>query len=265
MKKFIKENWFKIGVLLILVIALCGIFFANHKKPAEEISKITNTHVKNGNIFIDYENGKEKQVTFSGLDDQPSLSSDLKKIVFLRNIPGKVYANNLTGNNLNNIKLPGITGNDENGDYLILEQIVLLNISDLSEKTIFKSGIIKDKYIQNGNDFTNIFDVISGLNSPLFSADNNKIYFSSAAWATSNAIFSVDINSGQLSYITDGNSLNIIADNKYNNDILVLKHKYYEDTDGSYDHYYIIDQDGNEIKDVGGYDKTPEEVISSLK
>lgn len=252
-------------ITVLLLTVLCGILLVNYRKPAEEISKITSTFSKNGNIFISYENGKEKQVTFSGLDDQPSLSSNLKKIVFLRNIPGKVYTKNLVSDNLNNLNLPGLVDNDENGDYLVFKQIILLDINDLSEKNIFESGIIKDKYIKNGNPFTNIFDVISFINNPLFSEDGSKIYFSSVAWATSRAIFSIDINTEQLSYITDGNSLDIITEGKYIGNILVNKHKYFKDTYGSYDHYFVIDRDGNEIKDVGDWDKTPEEIIFNLK
>lgn len=265
MKKFIKSNWFKISILLILIISISAAFLLYSQKSSLKNVKVTSTFAKDGNIFIEYENGKEKQVTFSGLDDQPSLSSDLKQIVFLRNIPGKVYTKDLLSENPNSLNLPGLVGNDENGDFLILKQIFLLDINNLSEKKIFESGIIKDKYIKNGNDFTSTSNIVSGLNNPIFSVDNNKIYFSSVAWATSRAIFSLDINTGQLSYITDGNTLNIITDNKYPNDILVLKHKYYKDTYGSYDHYFVVDPDGKEIKDVGDYDKTPEEIMSNLK
>lgn len=265
MKKFIKENWFKISILLILIIALCGIFFINYRKPAEEISKITNTSVKNGNIFIGYENGKEKQITFSGLDDQPSLSTDFKKIVFLRNIPGKVYIDNIISDNKNGLSFPGLADKDENGDSLIFNQIIILDLNNFSEKNIFESGVIKGRYISNGDAFTQIFDIISFIDNPIFSVDNNKIYFNSMAWATSGAIFSIDINTNQLSFVTPGNSLNIITQGKYIGNILVNKHKYFKDANGSYDHYFVVDSSGEEIKDVGDYDKTPEEIMFNLK
>jgi hypothetical protein len=262
MKIFIQKNWFKISILLILIIALYGYFFINSNKPIIENSKVVSTFTENGNVFIKYQNDKAKQVTFSGLDEQPSLSYDLKKIVFLRNIPGKVYINESL---LNDVQLPGLVGSDKNGDYVNLGQIFILDLDDMSEQKIFDSGIVKDKYIKNGKKFTDVFDIISFINNSFFSIDNNKIYFKSAAWATSEAVFSVDVNTEQMAFISDGNSLNLIKEGSFTGNLLISKHKYFKDANGSYDHYFVIDDNGQEIKDVGNFSKTPEEILSSLK
>lgn len=262
--KFIKENWFKLGILLILVISLISflyIYVNSHRENSNEIKEVASVFENGGNIFLKYKNNETKQLTFSGLDEQPYLSYDKKMVVLLRSIPGKVYTGSLLsyGN-----KLPGLIANDENGSYLNYKQIFVLNLSDLKEQKIFDSGKI-DGNLTNGDKFLNVFNIISGISDPVFSLDDNKVFFMSAAWATSNAIFSVNLNTGQLSYITDGNSLGVLRSGEFKGEIVVLKHKYFKDVAGSYDHYFVVDDNGNEIKDVGDWDSISDAIITNLK
>ena len=86
-------------------------------------ASISNVYAKNGNIFASYDNGKTKQLTFTSKDSSPYLSSDARKIVFLRDVEAHV--------------------NSPEGD-IIFNQIWMLDLDDLSEKKIFKSGYIKE-------------------------------------------------------------------------------------------------------------------------
>lgn len=64
MKKFIKENWFKVSLIIIVIFLIIGIFYWNEYLP-REIKK---------NCFIEATNNKEQAIsadnnaTMNGLD-----------------------------------------------------------------------------------------------------------------------------------------------------------------------------------------------------
>lgn len=96
------------------------------------------------------------------------------------------------------------------------------------------------------------FSAIHSLRNPVFSLDGKKLYFLSFAWTTSPAVFSVDIITKKLDFISSGLSLDIITKGKYRSLLIVAQHRYYGPPDyGSYDHYYIINDKGEEVKDLG--------------
>ena len=249
-----KELILSISILLSCIV-LGGFFYVTQvikKYYIDEQKQIEDVFDNEGNIFLKYTDGQEKQLTFTGIDEQVSLSSDNKKIVFLRNIPGKV---NIEAFYENDLEFSGLTT-----DQVNLSQILVLDLNSMKEEKIFDAGIIKDKYIKNGSNFTDNFNVISDIYHPIFSLDGGKVYFMSSAWATSAAIFSVDINTGQIAFISDGNALDVIREGVFAGGLLVQKHKYFKDVGGSYDHYFVIDDDGNEIKDVGNYGKDEKDI-----
>ena len=118
------------------------------------------------------------------------------------------------------------------------------------ETLLVKSGETSKYSFTDSDSFP--FPGISGLSSPVFSLDKKKVYFMSMAWVTSNAVFSADVSAGELRFITDGNSVDVITRGSYKDNLIVFKHKYYEaPKEGSYDHFYIITDTGKEIKDLG--------------
>ncbi|MFW0862060.1 MAG: hypothetical protein ACKKL6_00530 [Candidatus Komeilibacteria bacterium] len=125
-----------------------------------------------------------------------------------------------------------------------LNDLVLRNIETGQETILVKSGQADDE----GHEIINIMN-------PIFSLDDKNVYFLTQSWTTSNAIFSVNIDSGKINFISDGNYLDIVKNGEYKGNLITLKHKYYDDPDGgSYDNYYIIDHNnGSELKDLGSW------------
>lgn len=92
---------------------------------------------------------------------------------------------------------------------------------------------------------------LTEINNPLFALDGKAVYFQTFAWATSNAIHIIDLSSNKQHFVTDGNSLELVPSGKYKAYLIVSKHKYYKDKDGSYDDYWLVSPKGKEIKSLG--------------
>ena len=89
------------------------------------------------------------------------------------------------------------------------------------------------------------FDSINDIEMVVLSSDGNNIYFKSRAWVTSAAIFSINPKTSQVKLITAGNSLDIIKSGTFKDYLIVSKHEYNKNSMGSFDYYYIIDNQGN--------------------
>lgn len=101
--------------------------------------------------------------------------------------------------------------------------------------------------------------VIAQITNPQLSPDKTKVYFMSAAWATSTSIHVVDIKTKIEHFVCDGNSLKVITQGSSSGDLIVTKHKYNDY--GAYDDVYLVDEQGNEIKDLGEYPEALEEAL----
>lgn len=92
---------------------------------------------------------------------------------------------------------------------------------------------------------------IYGICYPALSVDNKKVYFCSAfTWATSGAIHVIDIQTKEEKFICEGNYVKVIHEGPYYGNLIVSQHRYYPEG-GSHDTYYIVDQEGNKIKELG--------------
>ncbi|MDX9779368.1 MAG: membrane lipoprotein lipid attachment site-containing protein [Patescibacteria group bacterium] len=131
-------------------------------------------------------------------------------------------------------------------------EIWLRNLDLGSEHILVKSGDIKNLNITNVNQDNFPFSEIRNLSIVDFSTDSNYLYFFSRAWTTSLAVFSVNIKTGEIFFITDSNYLEVIKEGKYKDMIITNHHRYYNDREGSYDHYYITNPTtGEDIKEIG--------------
>lgn len=112
--------------------------------------------------------------------------------------------------------------------------------------------LVSSKAVTDPDYTTSIEKTIAGIHNPILSLDKKKIYFMSAAWANSDSIHVVNIESKSEKYICPGNSLEIIKDGCYRGKLIVNQHRHYSEPKvGSYDNYYIVDEEGKEIKDMG--------------
>jgi hypothetical protein len=122
-------------------------------------------------------------------------------------------------------------------------------------ETIIENGekklVIKD--VESGNIVKQLNEYItsdvktnlSGFFNPRFSLDEKKVYFRSIAWTTSTAIQEWNIETGEVRFITDGNSLIVIPFGEYAGKLIASKHKYFIDS-GTYDFDWLIDPETKE-------------------
>ena len=170
---------------------------------------------KQGNIFFTDSTGSVVQLTFSGQDSNPLLSSDQSLIAFVHSGHGRAIS----------------TGT---GDYEPSE----LWLYDLVHK--------KTEQVLASKSARRMEDVIATFTNIQFSNDSKAIYFLTDAWTTSAAVHRVDLQSRRQTYIAPGNSLEVIREGKFKGDLKVRQHRYHKER-GSYDCDYILSPEGKEI------------------
>lgn len=175
--------------------------------------------IENGNVFIAYVDNTQKQVSDMGVDKEAILSPDGRKLAFIRKTP-------------------------------VIDTSTMCNEQDMICLYDLKADKI-DTIIRPRKD-NSPEEELSDLNSLAFSPDGHILYFTGCAWVTSSAIHQYELAGGKEKFISAGNSLRIVESGKYKGYIIASKHKYYEgEAGGSYDHYWLLDKDGKEIKDLG--------------
>ncbi len=78
------------------------------------------------------------------------------------------------------------------------------------------------------------------------SPDGKSLYFQTAAWATSDAIHSMNLKTRKVSYVTDGELACVVLGGQYQGDLIVEQHKYFVQG-GSYDNLWLYDPTGKKI------------------
>jgi dipeptidyl aminopeptidase/acylaminoacyl peptidase len=174
---------------------------------------------ENGNIIFSNADGIRKPLTGSGHDSAPALSPDGKFVVFVRDTPDKIVA----------------TGS---GDVAA------------TELWIIGSDGSKPSILVRGKESTDPKQVIGGIAGAQFSPDGHRVYFVSAAWATSGAIHVLELASRKEHFFTDGSGLEFVSSGDYKGCLLIQKHKYFIGG-GAYDWFWLIKPDGKEVGPVG--------------
>ena len=202
--------------LLVPICSILALAFSSASSKAQSV------YAKDGNVFIKNRSGQTEQLTTLGRDSQPSLSPDRRRITFVRSTPGKTVQTSL-----------GDTGATE----------LWLVDSDGKRPELLVSGK------EDGDPKKSLAD----FSSPQFSPDGRKIYFMSVGWVTSGAVHVVDIQSKIESFVSPGNTLDVIQKGKYRGYLIVQEHKYFSRGKvGSYDHYWLLTPRGREIRHIGG-------------
>lgn len=188
---------------------------------AQEVS--LDAFSKNGNIFLIYDKRNIKQLTYTGKDYTPTLSPDGQKVAFVRKTK--------------------LDDEDYTFDCSTYNEIWLYEIQANSGEAIVKSQ--KGEETKEG-----MKSNLECLGNLQFSPEGKYLYFMSSAWTTSNSIHRYDLTNKTELFITDGNSLKVIQNGKYKGFLIAEKHKYF-DEGGSYDLYWLLTMDGDEIRDIG--------------
>ncbi|MBZ5590032.1 MAG: hypothetical protein LAO05_15870 [Acidobacteriia bacterium] len=177
-----------------------------------------------GNIWITASSpGSRVQLTRTGRDRDPSLSSDHSLVVFVRGTPGK--------------NVDGPVGEAEATELWLVH-------ADGREPRLLVSGGTHE-----GSNGVPVAD----FRSPQFSPDGAQVYFLSIAAVVSGAVYTVDLKGQRLREVCAANSLRVVRQGTYAGDLIVQQHRYYLGG-GSYDWVFLVKPDGSEIGTLGDGD-----------
>ena len=87
---------------------------------------------------------------------------------------------------------------------------------------------------------------LAGFSHLSLSPDGKTLYFQTPAWATSNAIHSLDIATKKTSYVTNGEIACVVLAGEYQGDLVVEQHRYFIQG-GSYNALYLYNPAGQRI------------------
>jgi hypothetical protein len=205
---------YEMRVTFRLLIPALGIAFTALGAAAKSVSAIA------GNIYLTDDGSTARQLTFSGRDSGPVLSPDGLWIVFIRAVSGQRISTN-SGDELEPTELWQIGANGKDATRLLRCRT--------SEK---------------------MENVIAEFDDPQFSSDGRYIYFTTPAWTTSPAVHVVDTTNAKEHFVCPGGSLEVLRSGEYRDCLLVRQHRYFLGG-GSYDWFWLIRPDGNEIGPVG--------------
>ena len=176
-------------------------------------------YVEGGNVFFKPDSSRRAvQLTTSGKDEQAALSPDGQMAAFVRRTPGKTVG----------------TGS---------------GTAEATELWGIRVDGTGAKRIAAGRSAAKMESILADFRAPQFSGDGKRIYFLSAAWATSAAVHVIDVTTGAEHFVLPGNSLEILRQGEYAGDLLVSQHRYFL-AGGSYDWIWLFRPDGREVGPV---------------
>jgi len=172
-----------------------------------------------GCLFVRTLDGKSKQVSFSGQDSEPVLSPDRRYIAFLRQTGG-----------------PGIRVGCGEAEP---NQLWVTDVDGQKAMCLVRSAPSEDMQC-----------VLAGLHRPQFSPDGTAVFFLSRAWVTSHAVHRVDVGSGEVNFVCDAGTLEVVPSGEFTGYLIVSQHKYFLGG-GSYDWYWLVTGDGHTVACLG--------------
>jgi WD40 repeat protein len=197
-------------------------------------------YAKDGNVFIEL-NGAARQLTTTGRDAEPVLSPDGKHVVFTR------LADRLAGDD------QGI-GTDCDGAAQS-DEIREIDADGSDETLLVHGHAAKEPQEQ-----------LCGFQAKQFNADGSRLFFLSAAWATSAALHVYDLGTRTTRFVLPANDLLVLTfcKDEYRDGLAVEQHRYFV-FGGSYDWYWLYDATGEkEIGPLGEFEKS-EDVVTQAR
>ena len=178
---------------------------------------------KAGNIFLRRADGQTEQLTSSGKDFDPSLSRDGKLVVFIRSTPDRPIE---------------VFGLDAHAN-----EIWIVDIEGKHPQLILGGGKLVPPAFREGYP-------VAPIATPQFSLDGRDIYFVSAGGATDAPILKVNVATHQVTEIAWGHTVKVLREGASQGCLVVDKHKYFVEG-GSYDWYWLLSPNGEEIGPIG--------------
>jgi hypothetical protein len=181
------------------------------------------TFVRGNNIYVTKTNGKIEQVTYTGKDSHPLLASDKKTVYFIRQ-----------GGNIGEYEYKGV------------EQLAVMRVDleNLKEEKLTDTIHYKDWKTTR-----EIYE-ITGFT---LSQDGRFIVFITQKWATSGVLVKLNPITRQLTEISHGDKFEVLKDGQYKDYIIVTRSSIKSNAGRQWSNW-LIDIDGNEIKEIGDAD-----------
>jgi hypothetical protein len=104
------------------------------------------------------------------------------------------------------------------------------------------------------------------LFSPSFSADGRLLYFQTDGWATSLALYSVNLRTGAISFVTDANGYEVISecrDASLVGSLVTYRHSYSEMPLSAVDWYFLQDKNGKRRGVIGPTEENVERFLTN--
>ncbi len=95
-------------------------------------------------------------------------------------------------------------------------------------------------------DYHDLSKNLHGLHNLYLSPDGKRLFFQADAWATSDAIHTFDLETGQESYLTPGSIACVVLAGEWQGDIIASQHRYFVQG-GSYDDLRLYSLTGKEL------------------
>ncbi len=104
------------------------------------------------------------------------------------------------------------------------------------------------------------------LFSPSFSADGRLLYFQTDGWATSLALYSVNLRTGAIAFVTDANGYEVISecrDASLVGSLVTYRHSYSEMPLSAVDWYFLHDKNGKRRGVIGPTEENVERFLTN--
>lgn len=206
------------------------LWITQHNPIPPTSGKTTEVVERDGNIYSIDKSGKGILLTSSGVDSEPSLSTDQKWVTFVR-------------------ENSEIMVEDHAGGLYPAREIWKIATDGSDNPRL----VVRHDHSKNGNGLCGAF------RKPTFSNDNSEIYFLDRCWVTSNVLRAIDLSNSSIRIVTDANSLDIVRSGRWANHLIVQKHKYFLGS-GSYDWYWLVSSDGKTVGPLGKSTKSFKEM-----
>ena len=182
---------------------------------------------KDGRIVYKDAEGRAIELTDSGHDVNPVLSTDGRQVAFVRTYRSPDW--DAFGFTNCSLWVVDITGE---------------NLRCLCKGQDGDAAIDGDPQGGRENILTDL-----DLEPLIFSLDGQELFFHSGPSPLNSTIIAVKLDSGERRYVTYGSLLGIIPRGEYANHLLVSQHRYFL-AGGSYDWIWLIAPDGTEVGPV---------------
>lgn len=177
--------------------------------------------IKNGNVFVTFPDGAQKQLTFTQTDERPFVLRSVNKILFIRN--------------------EQIVKGD--AEYT-RKKIMTVDINSFEEETIADAKPYKD-----GAD--NTYEIMK-VDNPNLSLDEGSLYFITPHTSTTHQLVRLDLNTKKWNQLFSAETFELLRTGQFAGCFLVGQYEIGARGKGIY--YYMLDPQGKRLKEFANKD-----------